>query len=127
MASVRTVKMPSLGRDLDKRFSSTVDCERTVSPACTSRCSSTSCQPRLATTRPKVRVVSAVATLIIDREYDERGTIGDDGALTLDPDGPVLAEELARRVVANGGRVLALSADRLPGGSPITAVLRYAQ
>ena len=70
---------------------------------------------------------SAVATLIIDREYDERGTIGDDGAITLDPDGPVIAEELARRVVANGGRVLALSADRLPGGSPVTAVLRYPQ
>ena len=44
-----------------------------------------------------------------------------------DPDGPVIAEELARRVVANGGRVLALSADRLPGGSPVTAVLRYPQ
>ena len=69
----------------------------------------------------------AVATLILDREHDERGTIGDDGALTLDPAGPVLAEELARRVVANGGRVLALSADRLPGGAPVTAVLRYAQ
>ena len=38
-----------------------------------------------------------------------------------------IAEELARRVVANGGRVLALPADRLPGGAPITAVLRYAQ
>ena len=69
----------------------------------------------------------AVATLILDREHDERGTIGDDGALTLEPAGPVLAEELARRVVANGGRVLALSADRLPGGAPVTAVLRYAQ
>ncbi|MEI7519523.1 MAG: hypothetical protein WCJ98_13705 [Mycobacteriaceae bacterium] len=75
----------------------------------------------------RAATISAVATLIIDREYDERGSIGDDGALTLDPDGPVLAEELARRVVANGGRVLALSADRLPGGSPVTAVLRYPQ
>jgi hypothetical protein len=68
-----------------------------------------------------------VATLILDRENDERGTIADDGALALDPAGPVIAEELARRVVANGGRVRALSADRLPGGSPFTAVLRYAQ
>ncbi|MCX6482249.1 MAG: hypothetical protein NT146_03045 [Mycobacterium sp.] len=75
----------------------------------------------------RAATISAVATLIIDREYDERGSIGDDGALTLAPDGPVLAEELARRVVANGGRVLALSADRLPGGSPVTAVLRYPQ
>ena len=71
--------------------------------------------------------ISAVATLILDRDYDEHGSIGDDGALSLDPNGPVLAEELARRVVANGGRVLALPADRLPGGAPITAVLRYAQ
>ena len=75
----------------------------------------------------RAATISAVATLILDREYDERGTIGADGSLTLDPAGPVIAEELARRVVANGGRVLALSADRLPGGSPVTAVLRYAQ
>ena len=75
----------------------------------------------------RAATISAVATLIVDREYDERGTIGDDGSLTLDPAGPVIAEELARRVVANGGRVLALAADRLPGGAPVTAVLRYAQ
>ena len=75
----------------------------------------------------RAATISAIATLIVDREYDERGTIGDDGALTLDPAGPVLAEELARRVVAHGGRVLALPADRLPGGAPVTAVLRYAQ
>jgi hypothetical protein len=45
----------------------------------------------------------------------------------LDPAGPVIAEELVRRVVANGGRVLALAAERLPAGSPVTALLRYAQ
>ena len=67
-----------------------------------------------------------MATLILDREYDERGTIGEDGALTLDPAEQAIAEELARRVVANGGRVLALPANRLPGGAPITGVLRYA-
>ena len=75
----------------------------------------------------RAATISAIATLIVDRDYDERGSIGDDGALTLDPDGPVLAEELARRVVAHGGRVIALPADRLPGGAPITAILRYAQ
>ena len=75
----------------------------------------------------RAATISAVATLIVDREYDERGTIGDDGSLRLDPAGPVIAEELARRVVANGGQVLALAADRLPGGAPVTAVLRYAQ
>ena len=75
----------------------------------------------------RAATISAVATLIVDRDYAERGTIGDDGALDLDPTGPVLAEELARLVVALGGRVLALPADRLPGGAPITAVLRYAQ
>ncbi len=75
----------------------------------------------------RAATISAVATLVLDREYEERGTIGDDGTLTLDPDGPPLAEELARRVVAHGGRVMALPADRLPGGAPITAVLRYAR
>lgn len=75
----------------------------------------------------RAATIGAVATLILDREYDERGTIGDDGSLTLDPNSAVIADELARRVVANGGRVLALAADRLPDGSPVTAVLRYAQ
>lgn len=71
--------------------------------------------------------VGAVATLIIDRDYAENGVIGDDGSLDLDPAAPGLADELARRVVANGGRVLALPADQLPGGQPLTAVLRYAR
>jgi len=75
----------------------------------------------------RAATIGAVATLVIDREYDERGTIGDDGALTLDPAGPVLAEELARRVVSHGGRVLAVSTEQLPGGDPLTAVLRYPQ
>lgn len=75
----------------------------------------------------RAATIGAVGTLILDREYDERGTIGEDGTLTLDPAGPAIAEELARRVVGNGGRVLASPADRLPGGALITAVLRYAQ
>lgn len=73
----------------------------------------------------RAATIGAVATLIVDREHAERGTIGDDGGLVLDPAGPLLAEELARRVVAHGGRVLALPADRLPGGQPVTALLRY--
>jgi len=75
----------------------------------------------------RAATISAVATLVLDREYDERGTIGDDGSLSLDPNGPVLAEELISRVVANGGRVIALPSDRLPGAAPITAILRYAR
>ena len=75
----------------------------------------------------RAATISAIATLIVDRDYDERGSIGDDGALTLDPNGPMLAEELSRRVVAHGGRVIALPTDRLPGGAPVTAILRYAQ
>jgi len=75
----------------------------------------------------KAATNSAIATLILGRDYDARGIIGDDGSLTLETDGPVLAEELARLVVSHGGRVIALPSDRLPGGSPITALLRYAQ
>jgi hypothetical protein len=75
----------------------------------------------------RAAAIGAVATLIIDRDFGERGNVGDDGALTLDPDGAVVAEELARLVVTHGGRVLALPADRLPGGAAATAVLRYPQ
>ncbi len=73
----------------------------------------------------RAATIGAVATLVVDRECGERGTIGDDGGLTLDAAGPVLVEELARRVITHGGRVLALPAERLPGGEAVTAVLRY--
>lgn len=75
----------------------------------------------------RASAIGAVATLILDRDYDERGTIATDGSLSLNPEAPVVAEALARLVVAHGGRVLALAADRLPGSDPITAVLRYPQ
>lgn len=65
----------------------------------------------------------AVATLVLDRDFDVPGSIADDG--TLSTEGTLLADELARRVFAEGGEVLALASDRLPGGAPATAILRY--
>lgn len=67
----------------------------------------------------------AVDTLVIDRDHDERGTIDEAGALTLDPEAGLVADELARLAVLASGTVLAVEASRLPGESAAVAVLRY--
>lgn len=73
----------------------------------------------------RAATAGAVDTLIVDRDNGERGLVADSGALALDPAGGLVVDELARRTVLTGGRVLAVEAGRLPGASPTTAVLRY--
>lgn len=70
----------------------------------------------------------AIDVLILDIDNAVAGTIGDDGELVLG-DGPgtyVVVDEIARRVVATRGRVVAVRADEVPGGSGVAATLRYA-
>jgi hypothetical protein len=37
-----------------------------------------------------------------------------------------VVDEIARRVLLSGGRVLAVRGDDVPGGEPLAAILRYA-
>lgn len=68
----------------------------------------------------------AVNTLIVDMDAYVSGTITDAGSLDLgDTDHDVL-EELARRVIASGGRVLAVRAADLPEGVAAAGILRFA-
>jgi hypothetical protein len=53
----------------------------------------------------------------------------DSGALTLDDSGDAanygVVDEIARRVLSSGGRVLALRRDDIPSESTVAAILRY--
>jgi hypothetical protein len=68
----------------------------------------------------------AIDTLAVDMDAQKQGRITDDGILQLGtPDGDVL-EDLARRTIAGGGRVLALRARDMPADVSAAGILRYA-
>ena len=72
----------------------------------------------------------AVDTLLADVDEKLPGHIDEDsGAVTLAEDDAGsygVVDEIARRVLLTGGRVLAVRAPEVPGGGPLAAILRYA-
>ncbi len=74
----------------------------------------------------KAATAGAVDTLIVDRLSDESGSLDEAGNLVLEDGGVNVVDLVAARVLAAGGRVLALDASELPGGAATTAVLRWA-
>ena len=74
----------------------------------------------------------AVASLLVDMDQTVPGTVDEaDGSVTLveaaGADSYGVADEVARRVLASGGQVLAVRAEDMPEpGKPVAAVLRYA-
>ncbi|MCZ7589811.1 MAG: hypothetical protein M5U27_13340 [Gaiella sp.] len=73
----------------------------------------------------------AVDTVIVDIDDVVPGTVDEDsGAVTFaEVDDAVaygIVDEIARRVWLNGGRVLALRREDVPGGGPAAGILRYA-
>ena len=55
------------------------------------------------------------------------GAVGDDGALTLDGDtGQDAVEEIARRALGSGARVLAVRRSDMPENVEAVGILRYA-
>jgi hypothetical protein len=72
----------------------------------------------------------AVDTLLADIDDVIPGYVDEDsGAITLDEDDDEhnygVADEIARRVLAHGGRVLAVRRDDVPGAGTAAAILRY--
>jgi hypothetical protein len=72
----------------------------------------------------------AVDTLMVDMDRAIPGFVDEEsGAVTLDESDDAanygVVDELARRVLLAGGRVLALRADDLPGETGAAAILRY--
>ncbi len=74
----------------------------------------------------RAATAGAVDTLIVDRLANEGGSVDATGALLLEDGGINVVDEIAARVLSNGGRVLALDAADLPQPG-YTAVLRWAQ
>jgi hypothetical protein len=72
----------------------------------------------------------AVDTAFVDIDETVPGFVDDaDGALTLDESDDAVnygvVDEIARRVLLGGGRVLAVRGADVPGGGPAAAILRY--
>lgn len=68
-----------------------------------------------------------VDTLVVDMDAQVSGTVQADGSLVLgDETGQDAIEEIARRAIATGARVLAVRAADLPEGVRAYAILRFA-
>lgn len=72
----------------------------------------------------------AVDTLLVDIDEVIPGTVDDAGEITLADKASAatygVADEIAGRVLASGGRVLAVRRDDIPQGASVAAILRYA-
>jgi len=70
-----------------------------------------------------------VDTLFVDIDSVVPGFVDDDGAVEFaevdDAAAYSVADEIARRVWANGGRILAVRREDIPGGGELAAILRY--
>lgn len=72
----------------------------------------------------------AVETLLVDIDVTVSGTVDDaDGKVTFDAAADALnygiTDEIARRVLHSGGRVVAVRRDDIPGRGDLAAILRY--
>jgi len=72
-----------------------------------------------------------VDTVLVDIDEAVPGSLDEEtGAVTFDDTDDAVnygvVDEIARRVWLNGGRVLAVRSDDIPGKSPVAAILRYA-
>jgi hypothetical protein len=78
----------------------------------------------------RLATLGAIDTVMVDIDTTVPGTLDDNGAVTFDDADDAtnygVLDEIARRVLLSGGRVLALRSNDIPGGGPAAATLRYA-
>ena len=71
-----------------------------------------------------------VETVMVDIDEVVPGSVDENGAVTFDDAGDAVnygvVDEIARRVWLNGGRVLAVRRDDMPGEGSVAAILRFA-
>lgn len=69
----------------------------------------------------------AIATLAVDMDAEVPGTVGEDGALTLDDDSDHdVVEEIVRLALGSGARVLAVRRADMPEDAQAAGILRFA-
>jgi hypothetical protein len=77
----------------------------------------------------RAATLGAVDTLFADLDDARPGSIDDTGRVTFaeaeTAESYALVDEVARRVLLNGGRVMAVRKGEVPGGRSVGAVLRY--
>lgn len=78
----------------------------------------------------RLATLGAVDTVMVDIDASVPGSVDEAGAVTFDDaDDAVnygVLDEIARRVLLAGGKVLALRTADIPGGGPAAGLLRYA-
>ncbi|MBJ7328844.1 MAG: hypothetical protein JHC95_03040 [Solirubrobacteraceae bacterium] len=78
----------------------------------------------------RLATLGAVDTVIVDIDEAIPGLIDEAGEVTFDEVDDAInygvVDEIVRRVLLAGGRVLAVRADDIPEGGPASAILRYA-
>ncbi len=80
----------------------------------------------------KAATFGAVETLLVDIDEVVPGTVDEKtGAVTFDKESTAanlgVVDEIASRVIASGGMVVAVRKDDIPGKGSLAAILRYAQ
>lgn len=77
----------------------------------------------------RLATLGAVDTVLVDIDASVPGSIDEAGAVTFDEVDDAInygvTDEIARRVLLAGGRVLAVRAGDIPDGGPTAAILRY--
>lgn len=79
----------------------------------------------------RAATMGAVDSLLVDIDAVVPGTVGEEDGKVAFAEGAGtgaygVVDEIARRVLLAGGRVLGVRKDEIPGGQPLAAILRYA-
>lgn len=79
----------------------------------------------------RAATMGAVDSLLVDIDAVVPGTVGEEDGKVIFAESPGagaygIVDEIARRVLLAGGRVLGVRKDDIPGGQPLAAILRYA-
>lgn len=79
----------------------------------------------------RAATMGAIATLLVDIDRVVPGTVDDDSGAVTFADAETasnygVVDEIARRALLSGARVLAVRTADLPGATPVAAILRYA-
>lgn len=88
--------------------------------------SSKECFSRTIRIRPR-RYFGPIELLLINFESSLKGTIDEDGMISLSEagNGYEIIDEISKRAIATGAKMLVVRGEDLPSGTDLYAILRY--